>query len=56
MLRNLLLRSGVLRRPAQDVLDFVHRTFQDYLAARYAVEEGHLGVLAGHAEDTESEA
>lgn len=55
VLRNLLLRSGVLRRPAQDVLDFVHRTFQDYLAARYAVEEGHLGVLAGHAEDTEWE-
>ncbi|WP_077799054.1 NACHT domain-containing NTPase [Streptomyces sp. JHA26] len=55
VLRSLLLRSGVLRRPAEGVLDFVHRTFQDYLAARYAVEEGHLGVLTGHAEDTEWE-
>ncbi|MFI6209250.1 NACHT domain-containing protein [Streptomyces sp. NPDC051041] len=55
VLRTLLLRSGVLRRPAEGVLDFVHRTFQDYLAARYAVEEGHLGVLTGRAEDTEWE-
>ncbi|WP_455432473.1 NACHT domain-containing protein [Streptomyces leeuwenhoekii] len=55
VLRTLLLRSGVLRRPAEGVLDFVHRTFQDYLAARYAVEEGHLGVLAGRADDTEWE-
>ncbi|CAM5555550.1 NACHT domain-containing protein OS=Streptomyces tendae OX=1932 GN=GUR47_18815 PE=4 SV=1 [Streptomyces tendae] len=44
VLRALLLRSGVLRRPAEGILDFVHRTFQDYLAARYAVEQGHLGV------------
>ncbi|MFF9859633.1 NACHT domain-containing protein [Streptomyces tendae] len=55
VLRALLLRSGVLRRPAEGILDFVHRTFQDYLAARYAVEEGHLGVLAGRADDTEWE-
>ncbi|MFD5446597.1 NACHT domain-containing protein [Streptomyces sp. NPDC127100] len=55
VLRALLLRSGVLRRPAEGILDFVHRTFQDYLAARYAVEEGHLGVLTGRAEDTEWE-
>ncbi|MFF8672716.1 NACHT domain-containing protein [Streptomyces sp. NPDC015242] len=52
ILRVLLLRSGVLRRPAEDVMDFVHRTFQDYLGARYAVEEGHLDVLTGHADDT----
>ncbi|MGN3958789.1 NACHT domain-containing protein [Streptomyces sp. WAC8370] len=52
VLQALLLRSGVLRRPAEDVVDFVHRTFQDYLAARYAVEEGHLDVLIGHADDS----
>jgi hypothetical protein len=52
VLRTLLLRSGVLRRPAEGVMDFVHRTFQDYLAARYAVEEGHLDVLTSHAGDT----
>ncbi|MGW0837598.1 NACHT domain-containing protein [Streptomyces prunicolor] len=55
VLRTLLLRSGLLRQPALDVLDFVHRTFQDYLGARYAVEEGHLGVLASHADDTQWE-
>ncbi|MFJ3510377.1 NACHT domain-containing protein [Streptomyces luteogriseus] len=55
VLRTLLLRSGVLRRPAEDVLDFVHRTFQDYLGARHAVEEGHLDVLTRHADDTQWE-
>ncbi|MFE7898230.1 NACHT domain-containing protein [Streptomyces sp. NPDC057424] len=52
VLRTLLLRSGLLRRPGEGVVDFVHRTFQDYLGARYAVEEGHLDVLAGHAGDS----
>ncbi|MEV6887235.1 NACHT domain-containing protein [Streptomyces sp. NPDC051135] len=51
VLRALLLRSGVLRRPAEGILDFVHRTFQDYLAARYAVEEGHIDVLVSHCDD-----
>ncbi|MFJ5999517.1 NACHT domain-containing protein [Streptomyces sp. NPDC092370] len=55
ILRILLLRSGVLRRPAENVVDFVHRTFQDYLGARYAVEEGHLDVLTRHADDTQWE-
>ncbi|WP_436947798.1 NACHT domain-containing protein [Streptomyces sp. SudanB52_2052] len=55
VLRTLLLRSGVLRRPADDVVDFVHRTFQDYLGARYAVEEGHLDVLTSHADDSQWE-
>ncbi|MCE0447640.1 hypothetical protein LT493_36890 [Streptomyces tricolor] len=36
-------------------LDFVHRTFQDYLGARYAVAEGHLDVLVSHADDTQWE-
>lgn len=55
VLRTLLLRSGLLRQPADGVLDFVHRTFQDYLGARYAIEEGHLDVLTGHADDTQWE-
>ncbi|MCX3058430.1 NACHT domain-containing protein [Streptomyces beihaiensis] len=41
VLRTLLLRSGLLREPAEGAVDFVHRTFQDYLAARHAVDEGH---------------
>ncbi|MFE9705907.1 NACHT domain-containing protein [Streptomyces sp. NPDC005930] len=55
VLRALVLRSGLLRRPSEGTLDFVHRTFQDYLGARYAVEEGHLDVLAGRAGDTQWE-
>lgn len=55
VLRSLLLRSGVLRQPAEGALDFVHRTFQDYLGARYAVTEGHLDVLTSHSDDTQWE-
>ncbi|MEU3952058.1 NACHT domain-containing protein [Streptomyces achromogenes] len=55
VLRALLLRSGLLRQPAEGVVHFVHRTFQDYLGARYAVEEGHLEVLVSHADDTQWE-
>lgn len=55
VLRDLLLRSGLLRQPADGIVDFVHRTFQDYLGARYAVEEGHLDVLTSHAGDTQWE-
>ncbi|MFF0004397.1 NACHT domain-containing protein [Streptomyces tibetensis] len=52
VLHALMLRSGLLRQPAEGVVHFVHRTFQDYLGARYAVEEGHLDVIAGHAGDS----
>ncbi|MFE2589068.1 NACHT domain-containing protein [Streptomyces anthocyanicus] len=55
VLRALVLRSGLLRRPDEGSLDFVHRTFQDYLGARYAVEEGHLDVIAGRAGDSQWE-
>ncbi|MER8057246.1 MULTISPECIES: NACHT domain-containing protein [unclassified Streptomyces] len=55
VLRELLLRSGMLRRPVESAVDFIHRTFQDYLGARYAVAEGHLDVLLSHADDTQWE-
>jgi hypothetical protein len=55
VLTHLLERSGVLRRPAPGTVDFVHRTFQDYLGARAAVEEGDLGLLTGHAADDQWE-
>ncbi|MFW6691839.1 NACHT domain-containing protein [Streptomyces sp. MAR4 CNX-425] len=48
-------RSGLLREPGPDAVDFVHRTFQDYLGARAAVEEGDIGVLAAHAADDQWE-
>jgi hypothetical protein len=55
VLRSLLLRSGLLHQPGEGAVAFVHRTFQDYLGARYAVEEGHLDVLLSHAHDTQWE-
>ncbi|MFD3589612.1 NACHT domain-containing protein [Streptomyces sp. NPDC058683] len=42
-------RSGVLRSPAEGRLDFVHRTFQEYLAAEEATEEDRIGNLVGRA-------
>ncbi|MGW0530882.1 NACHT domain-containing protein [Streptomyces sp. NPDC003032] len=36
--QHLLVRSGLLREPSSDSMDFVHRTFQDYLGAKAAVE------------------
>ncbi|MDH6214552.1 NACHT domain-containing protein [Streptomyces pseudovenezuelae] len=49
ILRHLLVRSGLLREPAVDAVDFVHRTFQDYLGARAAVEERDFDALIAHA-------
>ncbi|MFG2867611.1 NACHT domain-containing protein [Streptomyces sp. NPDC048338] len=48
---HLLHRSGLLREPSPDTVDFVHRTFQDHLAAKALVDEWHIGVLADHAAD-----
>ncbi|MBO8196579.1 NACHT domain-containing protein, partial [Streptomyces oryzae] len=45
----LLVRSGLLREPAHGAVDFVHRTFQDYLGAKAAVEERDFGVLVHNA-------
>ncbi|NSC23180.1 NACHT domain-containing protein [Streptomyces albus subsp. chlorinus] len=47
--RFLLVRSGLLREPGHGAVDFVHRTFQDYLGAKAAVEERDFGVLVRHA-------
>ena len=53
--RHLLLRSGLLREPTPGSVDFVHRTFQDYLGAKAAVEDGDFGLLVAHAEDSQWE-
>ncbi|WP_433365616.1 NACHT domain-containing protein [Actinoplanes sp. CA-142083] len=49
VLTHLVERSGILREPAAGRIDFVHRTFQEYLAAREAAEQNMGGMLAGHA-------
>ncbi|MEV7193839.1 NACHT domain-containing protein [Streptomyces sp. NPDC093510] len=51
----LLLRSGLLREPAAGRVDFLHRTFQDYLGARLAVQELDFDLLVNHADRTEWE-
>jgi NACHT domain len=49
--RHLLNRTGLLREPAPDTVDFVHRTFQDYLGARAAVAAKDFGLLVARAHD-----
>jgi predicted NACHT family NTPase len=52
MVRQLLLeRSGLLREPLMGRIDFVHRTFQEYLAAKAILSRDDLGVLLNHADD-----
>lgn len=51
ILGHLLLRSGLLREPTVGTVEFVHRTFQDYLGAKAAVEDGDFGLLVRGAVD-----
>lgn len=46
---HLLERSGVLREPIPGRVDFVHRTFLEYLAADAAIQEHHGETLISHA-------
>ncbi|WP_413807988.1 NACHT domain-containing protein [Streptomyces sp. OE57] len=55
ILRHLLLRSGLLREPSVSTVDFVHRTFQDYLGAKAAVEAWDIGLLIRNAHDAQWE-
>lgn len=55
VLRHFLERTGLLRAPTEDTLEFVHRTFQDFLGARAALDEGGLGELTRHADDDQWE-
>ncbi|WP_097869368.1 serine protease [Streptomyces sp. rh34] len=51
ILAHLLNRSGLLREHGDDVYQFIHRTFQDYLAAKELIEDDHLGELLRHADE-----
>ncbi|MFJ8963144.1 NACHT domain-containing protein [Lentzea sp. NPDC102401] len=49
ILTHLLERSGVLREPIPGKVDFVHRTFQEYLAGAEAMQDGQVETLVAHA-------
>jgi hypothetical protein len=49
--RDLMERSGLLREPSAGRVDFVHRTFQEYLAAKAAVDNDEIGQLIANAHD-----
>ncbi|MEU1827051.1 NACHT domain-containing protein [Streptomyces abikoensis] len=49
VLTHLLNRSGLLQERTADSLQFIHRTFQDYLAAKEFQDSDSLDELLGHA-------
>ncbi|MDQ7907333.1 NACHT domain-containing protein [Phytohabitans sp. ZYX-F-186] len=51
--RVLLERTGLLREQVEGRVDFVHRSFEEYLAAKQAVDEGDFGVLRAHAHESQ---
>jgi len=46
ILEGLIERSGMLREPGPEKVDFIHNTFKEYLAAEVFTERGHDGLLA----------
>ncbi|MFH9829403.1 NACHT domain-containing protein [Streptomyces bobili] len=55
VLTHLVGRSGLLRQPTLDTIDFVHRTFQDYLGAKAAIEAHDFPLLVNNAHDDQWE-
>ncbi|MGW8452831.1 NACHT domain-containing protein [Streptomyces niveus] len=53
--RFLLHRSGLLRAPTTQTMDFIHRTFLDYLGARAAIEAQDINLVAAHAHEPQWE-
>ena len=53
VLRLFLERSGMIREPVPAKIDFAHRTFQEFMAASAAVEQGDFGVLLHNANDVQ---
>ncbi|WP_329581141.1 tetratricopeptide repeat protein [Kitasatospora sp. NBC_01250] len=51
MLRHLVERTGLLTETSVDTFEFVHRTFQDYLAGLEFAQDRDFGLLAGRAAD-----
>jgi Leucine-rich repeat (LRR) protein len=53
ILRLFIDRSGMIREPVAGQIDFTHLTFQEFLAAQEALDEGDIGVLVKHAHNTQ---
>jgi hypothetical protein len=51
ILRMLIERSGIIRMPVPDSMDFVHRSFQEFMAANAVSLESDWGVLVQNAGD-----
>ncbi|HWT00214.1 MAG TPA: NACHT domain-containing protein [Pyrinomonadaceae bacterium] len=51
VLKLFIERSGILREPVKDNIDFTHRTFQEFLAAKALLNEGDFGLLVNHAHE-----
>ncbi|MGW0720501.1 NACHT domain-containing protein [Streptomyces sp. NPDC002778] len=49
--QHLIIRTGLLRAPAVGRVDFVHRTFQEYLAADQILNDHDLNFLIKHAHE-----
>jgi predicted NACHT family NTPase len=46
VIQNLIERSGVVRLPDEGTFDFIHKTFQEYMAAAEASKQNDWGLLA----------
>ena len=53
LLTHLLIRSGLLQERSRDAIQFIHRTFQDFLAAKEFRESGALNEVLRHAAEEE---
>jgi predicted NACHT family NTPase len=51
VLRLFVERSGILREPVKGQIDFTHRTFQEFLGAQAALDEGDVGLLVKSADE-----
>lgn len=50
LVRYFIERSGLIREPENGVIDFIHKTFQEYMAAKEASNQGDWGLLVENAE------
>ncbi|MGW3280629.1 NACHT domain-containing protein [Nocardia rhamnosiphila] len=48
---HLLIRSGLIREPVDGRMDFVHRTFEEFLGAKEAVENESFGLLVNNSHE-----